>query len=71
VVSSAWFEDDRYYCIEVLTQVSAVRSALEGVALLPLNGHVDHCVAGAVRAGDGTEKVHELTEAVERLVRSR
>jgi CsoR family transcriptional regulator, copper-sensing transcriptional repressor len=63
-------EEDRY-CIDVLTQVSAVRSALENVALLLLNDHVDHCVADAVRAGDGAEKVQELTQAVERLVRSR
>jgi CsoR family transcriptional regulator, copper-sensing transcriptional repressor len=58
--------EDRY-CIDVLTQVSAAKSALESVALLLLNEHVDHC---AIRAGDGTEKVAELTRAVERLVRS-
>ena len=62
-------EEDRY-CIDVLTQVSAVKSALESVALLLLNEHVGHCVADAIRAGDGTEKVAELTQAVERLVRS-
>jgi DNA-binding FrmR family transcriptional regulator len=62
-------EEDRY-CIDVLTQVSAVKSALESVALLLLNEHVDHCVTDAIRAGDGTEKVQELTQAVERLVRS-
>jgi DNA-binding FrmR family transcriptional regulator len=62
-------EEDRY-CIDVLTQVSAVKSALESVALLLLNDHVDHCVADAIRAGDGAEKVKELTQAVERLVRS-
>jgi hypothetical protein len=38
--------------------------------LLQLNEHVDHRVADAIRAGDGTEKVQELTRAVERLVRS-
>ena len=62
-------EEDRY-CIEVLTQVSAAKAGLERVALLLLNDHVDHCVADAIRAGDGTEKVAELTQAVERLVRS-
>jgi DNA-binding FrmR family transcriptional regulator len=62
-------EEDRY-CIDVLTQVSAVKSALESVALLLLNDHVDHCVADAIRAGDGADKVKELTQAVERLVRS-
>jgi DNA-binding FrmR family transcriptional regulator len=61
--------EDRY-CIDVLTQVSAAKAGLERVALLLLNDHVDHCVADAIRAGDGTEKVAELTQAVERLVRS-
>lgn len=62
--------DDDRYCIDVLTQVSAVKAALESVALLLLEDHVDHCVADAIRAGDGTEKVQELTSAIERLVRS-
>jgi DNA-binding FrmR family transcriptional regulator len=62
-------EDERY-CIDVLTQVSAVKSALESVSLLLLSDHVDHCVADAIRAGDGREKVEELNAAIERLVRS-
>ena len=62
-------EEDRY-CIDVLTQVSAVRAALEGVALDLLAGHVDMCVSDAIRAGDGADKVRELNGAVERLVRS-
>jgi DNA-binding FrmR family transcriptional regulator len=62
-------EEDRY-CIDVLTQVSAVKAGLESMALLLLNEHVGHCVADAIRAGDGTEKVEELSAAIERLVRS-
>ena len=62
-------EGDRY-CIDVLTQVSAVKSALESVSLLLLADHVDHCVADAIRAGDGKEKVAELNAAIERLVRT-
>ena len=61
--------DEDRYCIDVLTQVSAVQSALESVALLLLRDHTEHCVAEAVRSGDGGEKVRELSEAVERLVR--
>ena len=61
-------EDDRY-CIDVLTQVHAVTAALEGVALVLLRDHTEHCVADAIKAGDGSAKVRELTEAVERLVR--
>jgi CsoR family transcriptional regulator, copper-sensing transcriptional repressor len=62
-------EDDRY-CIDVLTQVNATRAALESVALKLLADHTEHCVTEAIRSGGGTEKVHELNEAVQRLVRS-
>ena len=62
-------ESDRY-CIDVLTQVSAVKAALEGVALQLLAEHTEHCVAEAIMAGDGEPKVRELNAAVERLVRA-
>ena len=58
-------EDERY-CIDILTQVAATRAALDGVALKILEDHVRHCV----REG-GEEKAAEVTEAVERLIRSR
>lgn len=61
--------DDDRYCIDVLTQVSAVKAALESVALLLLADHTEHCVTEAIRAGDGRAKVRELSGAVERLVR--
>jgi CsoR family transcriptional regulator, copper-sensing transcriptional repressor len=61
-------EEDRY-CIDVLTQVSAARAALEKVALVLLADHTEHCVTEAIRAGDGAEKISELNCVVERLVR--
>ena len=61
-------EDDRY-CIDVLTQVSAVKAALAAVALLLLQDHTEHCVVDAIQAGDGSAKVRELNEAVERLMK--
>jgi DNA-binding FrmR family transcriptional regulator len=60
-------EDDRY-CIDVLTQVNAVKAALDGVALLLLEDHVGHCVAEAIRGGRGAEKVQELTTAIGRYL---
>jgi len=60
-------EEDRY-CIEVLTQVAAVKAALDRVALLLLQDHVEHCVADAIRSGDSTDKVQELTDAVGRFL---
>ena len=62
--------DDDRYCIDVLTQVGAVKAALDAVALLLLQDHTEHCVMEAIQAGDGRRKVRELNLAVERLVRS-
>ena len=61
--------DEDRYCIDVLTQVSAVKAALDGVALLLLKDHTSHCVVEAIQAGDGGGKIRELNEAVERLVK--
>jgi DNA-binding FrmR family transcriptional regulator len=63
--------DEERYCIDVLTQVGAIKAALDAVALLLLQDHTEHCVVEAVQAGDGSQKVRELNEAVERLVRGR
>jgi DNA-binding FrmR family transcriptional regulator len=66
-------EDDRY-CIDVLTQISAVSTALESLALKILDDHVRHCVAGALQSGDeadGQAKVDELLDAVQRFARTR
>jgi DNA-binding FrmR family transcriptional regulator len=66
-------EDDRY-CIDVLTQISAVTTALESVAFRILDDHVTHCVAGAIASGDpaqAEEKSRELLDAVHRFSRAR
>ena len=62
--------DEDRYCIDVLTQVSAAKAALDAVALALLQDHTQHCVAEAIRSGDGTDKIRELNDAVERLVRA-
>jgi CsoR family transcriptional regulator, copper-sensing transcriptional repressor len=61
--------DEDRYCIDVLTQVSAVKAALDGVALLLLQDHTAHCVVEAIQAGGGDDKIRELNEAVARLVK--
>ena len=66
-------EEDRY-CIDVLTQISAVTTALESVAFRILDEHVSHCVSGALASGDADEaaaKSKELLEAVHRFTRTR
>jgi DNA-binding FrmR family transcriptional regulator len=62
--------DEDRYCIDVLTQVSAVTAALKSVSLILLSDHVGHCVADAVRSGSGDERIQELNAAIERLVRA-
>ena len=59
------------YCIDILTQVSAMTSALEAVALTLLDDHLKHCVREAVASGtDAEEKIAEASAAIARLVRS-
>jgi CsoR family transcriptional regulator, copper-sensing transcriptional repressor len=60
------------YCIDILTQVSAVTRALQAVALGLLEDHLGHCVTEAIENGgpEAGEKVKEAAEAIGRLVRS-
>lgn len=64
--------DEDAYCIDVLTQISAVTKALQAVALELLDGHLDHCVRQAVAEGgdEADAKVAEASAAIARLVRS-
>jgi DNA-binding FrmR family transcriptional regulator len=69
---SRMIEDDRY-CIDILTQLGAVSTALEAVAFKVLEEHVQHCVAGALASGDpdaAEEKSRELLEAVQRFAKT-
>jgi DNA-binding FrmR family transcriptional regulator len=60
--------DDRY-CIDVLTQISAIQAALDKVALGLLDGHAHHCVMGADTDQDRDAKTEEMMAAVGRLMR--
>ena len=64
--------DEDVYCIDILTQVSAVTKALESVALTLLEDHLGHCVAQAAAEGGpvAEEKLREANAAIARLVRS-
>jgi CsoR family transcriptional regulator, copper-sensing transcriptional repressor len=64
--------DEEQYCIDVLTQVSAMTKALESLALAMLDEHLSHCVVRAARAGgeEAETKLREASEAIARLVRS-
>jgi len=64
--------DQEQYCIDILTQISALTSALRSVALGLVDDHLKHCVVDAVKLGDdaGEAKIKEATDAIARLVRS-
>src|SRR3954471_3041980 len=62
--------DEDTYCIDVLTQISAAKSALHAVAVGLLENHLAHCVVDAARQGDPSAKVKEASDAIARLVRS-
>ncbi len=68
---AAMVENDRY-CIDVVTQISAVRAALRRIEETVLKDHVEHCVEAAIRSGnrdDQRKKVAELMEVVARAGR--
>ena len=64
--------EEEKYCIDILTQISAMTKALQSVGLALLDEHVAHCVVDAVAAGgdDAQLKLKEASDAIARLVRS-
>jgi DNA-binding FrmR family transcriptional regulator len=65
--------DDDRYCIDVITQIQAVRAALARVEHLVLQDHVGHCIANAVASGDEAErgrKIEELITVLDRTSKS-
>jgi CsoR family transcriptional regulator, copper-sensing transcriptional repressor len=62
--------DEEVYCVDILTQVASVVSALEKAGAILLKDHVEHCVRESIEKGEGSdEKIEELTAAVERFLR--
>jgi DNA-binding FrmR family transcriptional regulator len=64
--------EEEKYCIDILTQVSAMTSALQSVALGLLDEHLNHCVVRAAAEGgdEADQKIKEASQAIARLVRS-
>lgn len=64
--------DEEQYCIDILTQVSAIQSALRNVARGLLDDHMRSCVVDAVKDGgaEADAKLDEVSEAISRLMRS-
>ena len=63
--------DEDEYCIDVLTQVSAITKALQAVALGLMDEHVRHCVRHAAEHGEDLDaKIDEVTRSIERLLKT-
>lgn len=64
--------DEEKYCIDILTQISALTRAIQGVATGLLDDHLKHCVLDAAKLSDeaAKAKIQEATDAINRLVRS-
>ena len=61
-------EEDKY-CVDVVTQVAAIQAALDKVSLGLLDGHIRGCVREEIQAGGGDERVDELLEVMDRVMR--
>jgi CsoR family transcriptional regulator, copper-sensing transcriptional repressor len=63
--------DEETYCVDVLTQISSIVSAMERVGAILLKDHVENCVRESIEKGglEADEKIEELTAAVERFLR--
>lgn len=65
---SGMIEQDRY-CIDILTQVSAIHSALDAVAMQLLKDHTQGCVQTAIKSGKGDHAIDELMQVVRKFAR--
>lgn len=63
-------EEDRY-CIDVLTQLKAVRAAVDRVETEMLRDHLNHCIEGAIVSGDVEDQRRKAAELIQLLERSR
>ncbi len=65
---SRMVEEDKY-CIDIINQISAVKGALNKVALIILKNHVESCVSEAIKNEDSEEKIEELIETIQKFVK--
>lgn len=62
-------EEDRY-CVDILSQIAAIKSAMNNVGLHLLEEHTKHCVTDAINDGDGNESIEELMEVFKKFSKS-
>ncbi|MFP3846155.1 metal-sensing transcriptional repressor [Priestia filamentosa] len=62
-------EDERY-CVDILTQISAINSAMKNVAINLLEKNAQHCMSNAIKEGNGDEVIEELIDVFKRFSKS-
>ncbi len=60
---------DNRYCVDILTQITAVKSALDGVAMILLEDHTRHCVRDALKQGGSEDIIEELTDIIRKFTK--
>ena len=61
-------EEDRY-CMDILVQLAAIKSATNNIGLAILEGHTKSCVSNAIRSGDGEQAISEMMEVLRSFVK--
>ena len=61
-------EEDRY-CLDILTQITAIRAALDKVGMQILDGHARGCLSAAIKSGHADESIDELMQVLQRYVK--
>lgn len=61
-------EEDRY-CMDILVQLAAIKSATNSIGLAILKGHTKSCVSNAIRSGDGEQAINEMMEVLRSFVK--
>jgi len=61
-------EEDRY-CMDILIQLAAIKSATNSIGLAILEGHTKRCVSDAIRSGNGEEAINEMMEVLRSFVK--
>lgn len=62
-------EEDKY-CVDIMTQITSARAALEQVSLMLMENHMHHCVTEAIQDGKGSEKIDEMMGVLKRYAKA-
>jgi DNA-binding FrmR family transcriptional regulator len=62
--------EEEKYCVDIMTQIAGVQSALEQVTLLLMENHLASCVTDAIKEGQGEEKIREIMHVLKQYTRA-